>query len=115
MPSSTYDRLRRDLITAMKQRDQVAVSAIRTAIAAIDNASAVDVPQIRSIDWKPGLINEVPRREVDESETLRILEREIDEKRQAIQDLDGLGEIELVDLIERLRSEVEVLTRYVVG
>jgi uncharacterized protein len=36
-------RLRRDLIVAMEARDDVAVVALRSAIAAIDNAEAVEV------------------------------------------------------------------------
>ena len=37
-------RLRQDLTAAMKARDAVAVTALRSAIAAIDNAEAVEVP-----------------------------------------------------------------------
>jgi hypothetical protein len=35
-------RLRRDLTAALKERDPVAVAALRSAIAAIENAEAVD-------------------------------------------------------------------------
>jgi uncharacterized protein YqeY len=39
MPSPTYDRLRADIITAMKARDSVATTALRTADAAIKRAA----------------------------------------------------------------------------
>ena len=40
-PRALRDALRRDLASAMKAREPDAVSALRTAIAAIDNAEAV--------------------------------------------------------------------------
>jgi uncharacterized protein YqeY len=39
------DRLRRALPSAMKARDRLAVTALRSALAAIDNAGAVDATQ----------------------------------------------------------------------
>lgn len=43
-PQALRDALRRDLTRAMKAREPDAVSALRTAIAAIDNAEAVPAP-----------------------------------------------------------------------
>ena len=43
-PQALRDTLRRDLTRAMKAREPDAVSALRTAIAAIDNAEAVPAP-----------------------------------------------------------------------
>ena len=43
-PQALRDALRRDLASAMKTREPDAVSALRTAIAAIDNAEAVPAP-----------------------------------------------------------------------
>jgi uncharacterized protein YqeY len=42
--------MRRDLTAALKARDRVAVSALRSALAAIDNAEAVPVPDPRTSD-----------------------------------------------------------------
>jgi len=43
-PQALRDALRRDLTSAMKAREPDAVSALRTVIAAIDNAEAVPAP-----------------------------------------------------------------------
>lgn len=43
-PQALRDALRRDLASAMKAREPDAVSALRTVIAAIDNAEAVPAP-----------------------------------------------------------------------
>ena len=40
-----HDRLRRALPAAMRARDRPAMTALRSALAAIDNAGAVDQPQ----------------------------------------------------------------------
>ena len=47
-PRALRDALRRDLASAMKAREPDAVSALRTAIAAIDNAEAVPAPDERA-------------------------------------------------------------------
>jgi uncharacterized protein YqeY len=39
-------RMRRDLVDAMKARDQQAVAALRSTLAAIDNAEAVDAEEL---------------------------------------------------------------------
>ena len=44
-PRALRDALRRDLVGAMKARQPDAVAALRTAIAAIDNAEAVPAPE----------------------------------------------------------------------
>jgi uncharacterized protein YqeY len=43
-----HERLRRALPAAMKARDRPAVTALRSALAAIDNAGAVDPAQAPS-------------------------------------------------------------------
>ncbi|HEX7100822.1 MAG TPA: hypothetical protein VF377_16475 [Acidimicrobiia bacterium] len=109
MTSPTYERLRRDLITAMSQRDMVAVSAIRTAVAAIDNAGAVEAQHSAAPIGAGGFSPDVPRRELDEKAVAQILEAEIEERRTAMATLADLGQDSHV---ERLQREVEVLVRY---
>lgn len=115
MSSSIYDRLRRDLTEAMRRRDKTATTALRTAIAAIDNARAVDIGQVQASLTNVGLSHDVTRREVDDTEMARIIEREIEEREKAIADLGAYGRVDLDELVERLRGEVEVLARYLTG
>ena len=64
-------------------RDEVAVSALRSALAALDNASAVEVRDV--------------------------LAREIEERRSAAHAYDGLGR---PDTAARLRAEADVLAAF---
>ncbi len=114
-----HDRLRADLLTAMKARDAVAVSAIRSALAAIGNAEAVDTPAIPAPDGggphfagsRPGLgAAEAPRRALSEAEVDAILRGQIDERRAAASGYERLGDTERA---ARLREEAEVLAPYV--
>jgi uncharacterized protein len=67
------DLLRRDLGTALKARDAEAVAALRTTIAAIDNAEAVDTTTIGVGS------TEVPRRDLSMDDARAILHNHIDD------------------------------------
>ncbi|WP_221326256.1 GatB/YqeY domain-containing protein [Actinoplanes sp. L3-i22] len=101
------DRLRAALVPAMKARDKPAVTALRSALAAIENAAAVP-PQ----DPHHGLpavglgVTEAPRREQDDAEIERIVRAEISERRTAATDYDALGR---PDEATRLRAEAQAL------
>lgn len=105
--------LRDDLRRAMKDRDIAAVSAIRSALAAIANAEAVAVP-----DHDPtvepmgvvGLARDVPRRALDAEEVVAIVRRDVDERRAALPSYERHGDPARV---ERMRAELRVLARYV--
>ena len=81
------DRLRAALRTAMKSRDTLAVDAIRTALAAIDNAEAVDIAETTttfSVSRIAGSVAgvggaDVPRRSLTEAEMSVLVEREADD------------------------------------
>jgi uncharacterized protein len=81
--SPLYTRLRRALPPALKARDQVAIAALRAAVAAIDNAQAVEVP---SAPGSGGPIagavtglgaGDVPRRELSEDGIAAIVSAEL--------------------------------------
>jgi uncharacterized protein YqeY len=101
------ERLRAALVPAMKAKDRAAVSALRSALAAIENAAAV-APQ-DAVFGLPAVglgVTEVPRREQDDAEIERIVRAEIDERLAAAADYDRLGrEIEAT----RLRAEAAAL------
>jgi uncharacterized protein len=101
-------RLTAALPTAMKARDAAAVSALRSALAAIDNAAAVE-PAEESGHGLPAIglgVTEVPRRDQDHAEIERIVRAEITDRTAAAAEYDGLGR---TDRADRLRAEAQAL------
>jgi hypothetical protein len=81
------DRLRAALPAAIKARDQRTAAALRSALAAIENAEAVEIRDVRagaieSSPVGPGA-TEVARRELTEPEVAAIVRGEIEERRTA--------------------------------
>jgi uncharacterized protein YqeY len=125
-----HDRLRRALPAAMKARDRAAVDALRSALAAIDNAQAVDPPRPPPGDGgaepggaaggHPRLAGtvagvgaaEVARRPLSEAQMAEIVAREIAEREAAAGGYERVGQLELA---ERLRAEARVLASYLDG
>jgi len=108
-------RLRGALPTAMKARERDAVTAIRSALAAIDDAEAVDADAagLRTVDSEHlagtagGLgAGEVARASLDEEGTRAVVAREIAERRAAAADYDRLTR---PDDAARLRTEADAL------
>lgn len=90
-PSSTLrDNLRRALPGAMKAREPATVAALRSALAAIENAEAVvpGTPDDQGPAASPHVAGsavgvgaaEAPRRELSEEEVLELVTRERDER-----------------------------------
>jgi uncharacterized protein YqeY len=79
------DRLRRDLVTAMKAGDRRAVAALRQALAALANAEAPPMPDgPRSLVPPPvGRLAEHPRLELTATDVERILRAEVAEHEAA--------------------------------
>ena len=112
--------LRSDLTRALKARDQVAVAALRSALAALENAEAVRAPDAAA----PGAATsndggefiagslvgvgaaEVERRSLAEDEVRALLHAQVAEREQAAAEYDLLGRREEA---ERLRAEAGVL------
>jgi uncharacterized protein YqeY len=108
-------RLHDNLAAAMKTGDRAAVSALRSALSAIDNAEAVAPPgeqvvgdgPIAGARAGPG-VTDVPRRELSSSDIADIIRAEIAD-RQAAADL--YAERAEPERAERLRAEAAVLSR----
>ncbi|HZP54660.1 hypothetical protein [Actinocrinis sp.] len=105
-------RLRDALSGAIKARDKVAVAALRSTLAAIDNAEAVQVPQrageqlaIEQLRIGVGSA-QAARRELTEAQIERIVRGELAEREAAARDYQRAGRIEHA---ERLRGEIRVL------
>ncbi len=112
-------RLRAALTRAMKERDAVAVSALRSAIAAIDNAGAVDAPDAKATSG--GVIagatrgvgtTEVPRRELSEHEVTALVHHEIAQRETAAGEYERRG---CDDDAARLRAQIQVLAAQLRG
>jgi len=106
-------RMRRALVNAMKQRDDAATSALRSALAAIDNAEALRVGAAAPLADGPiaGAVSgvgaaEANRREVTEEEMVQIVRGEIASRLAAAAEYEQLGEDAQA---ARLRAEAAVL------
>jgi uncharacterized protein len=117
-PEHLRDRLRRALPTAMKARDAAAVAALRSALAAIENAEAADLTQApragvhhaRLAGTVPGLdAAEVTRRTLTDAQIEAIVRTEIADRHAAARDYDHAGQR---DRAERLRAEADTLSRH---
>lgn len=113
-------RMRRDLTVAMKARQADVVSALRTALAAIDNAEAVDVPPGDTVTASGPVAGaqagvgstEAARRVLSIEEVYALLETQIAERVAAADQYDAHGRHDMAD---RLRREAGILRSYVPG
>jgi uncharacterized protein YqeY len=116
MTPSLSDRLRAALPAAIRSRDTSAVSALRSALAAIENAAAVPPPGGADGRTPIGLpaiglgVTEVARREQDGAEVERIVRAEISDRHAAADEYERLGRRDRAD---RLRAEAKALLRHV--
>ena len=134
------DRLRRALPAAMKARDRPAVTALRSALAALDNAEAYDPDEalaeglsdlLEPAGWEPadpdaddvdaahpgfaGTVagvgaTEVERRSLTSRQVEGIVRAEIETREAAATVLEGIGKHEHA---ERVRAEMKVLLAHV--
>lgn len=120
-PDQFRARLRSGLTAAMKARDKDAVAALRTALAAIDDAQAVPLPPVAgpaaSGEHVAGAAvglgsTEVARRELTVDELRGVLRGQIGERVAEAVTYDGLGR---ADAADRLRREAAVLEAYLSG
>ena len=117
--SALHDSLRTALRQAMSARDAVAISALRSALAALDNAEAVSLPASDkpTVATHPTIAGstvgvgaaEVERRELSGDEERAVLQQEVDERLAAASQADLGGR---PDRAVRLRAEAEVLVRH---
>jgi uncharacterized protein len=111
------ERLRNALPGAIKARDTVAVAALRSALAAIENAETVDashaLPPVDHPDIAGGVsglgAGEVSRRRLTHTEMERIVRSEVADRQTAEREYQRAGQRERA---ERLRGEADVLLSY---
>jgi uncharacterized protein len=132
------DRLRRALPAAMKARDAPAVSALRSALAAIDNAEAIEKADGREVTPRAGTppgttppaettppagtgappfagtvvgvgAAEAERRQLTGGQVRELLRAEVSDREAAAHAFEQAGQPERA---ERLRQEARVLSAY---
>ncbi|KLI06152.1 glutamyl-tRNA amidotransferase [Mycolicibacterium conceptionense] len=109
------EKLRRSLLSARKSRDTVGVSAIRSALSAIDNA---ETPQADQTDTRiggtiagavPGVgSTETARRVLTDAEIRGLIQSEVDERLTAADEYIATGHHERAT---DLRSQAAVLAQ----
>ncbi|MDL5158247.1 GatB/YqeY domain-containing protein [Actinomycetospora termitidis] len=87
------ERLRSDLTTAMKARDQTRVATLRMALTAVANAETAGTEH----------------HDLSDDEVMDVLVRETKKRRESAEAFDGAGRSELA---ERERAEEQVLAGY---
>ena len=100
-------RLRADLKIALTNSDRLEMSQIRTLIAALENAEAVEV--VTSTEPKLGLDHDVARRVLDPDDVARIIALERDELLDAVA---RYRELVLVDELADLEARLRIVERY---
>jgi uncharacterized protein YqeY len=110
--------MREALPEAMRARDKAAVSALRTTLAALDNAAAVslDEAQLRGVALEQSPVGvgttEATRRELSERAVVDIVRAEVAERLEAAARLTAPAH---ADRAARLRAEADVLLRFLDG
>lgn len=115
---SLHNRMRQALPAAMRAREKATVSALRSALAALDNAGAVPVdaaaPGSSALEGSPAGAGatDVARRELSERSMADIVRAEADERLGAAAELTAPAH---ADRAERLRAEAAVLLGFLDG
>lgn len=112
------ERLRAALPAAMRARDKPTLALLRSTLAAIENAGAVELPDAPggglAIEQTPvgAGAAEAARRELSEADVERIVRAELAEREAAAQAYDAAGQ---PDRAEQLRAGVAVVSAYLPG
>ncbi|WP_040884729.1 hypothetical protein [Janibacter sp. HTCC2649] len=113
-------QLRAALKNAMKERDKLAVSALRSGLSAIDNAEAITTEPPAASDAESPIagaaiglgVTEAARRELTVDDVRALLRTEVEERREAATEIEGA---EHPDRAADLRREADVLESVVTG
>ncbi|BEP58450.1 hypothetical protein GmRootV35_56810 [Variovorax sp. V35] len=94
-----------DLLLAMKAKDSVAISALRSVLSALDNASAVPASTVPVPVF--GLNGDVPRRELSDMDCQEIIGAEIGAWSLAAQEHERLGNGDEAALLRAQKAAIE--------
>ena len=109
-------RLSIDLRNAVKEKNSLAVNAIRSLMSAIDNAGAVPVKKPEVMPMSGGIAgateglgsSEALRRELSDVEIKQIIQKEINEMAEAVELINNDSRPESKELIEQM----DILKKY---
>jgi uncharacterized protein YqeY len=104
--TSLAARIRADLAEALKERDMARAKLLRTTLAAIENAEAVE--GVRSVEGVVGY-GDVSRRTLTDEDVSGIISREVEEWQFALAEYERIGQDEKA---ETLRYELGILRGY---
>lgn len=98
----------------MKARNRVAVSALRSALVAIENGEAVEVTTPRQVAGNEYIAGATSGRaaEVDRRDRRRcagLVQSQVDQRSMAVREYEELGR---QDVADRLRAEADVMRGY---
>jgi uncharacterized protein YqeY len=106
-PMSLREQIKADLPAAMRERQTIVVATLRSLMAAIDNAGAVEQGAPSGpIVGRPA---DVPRKTLSAQDVRKIVQAEADERSGAIATYERLGKTTDAN---RLREELTVISRY---
>ncbi|MFI0938252.1 hypothetical protein [Streptomyces sp. NPDC021020] len=114
-PGALQQRLRAALPAAMRARDKATLALLRSTLAAIENAEAVELPDAPgvslAIEQTPvgAGAAEVARRELTDADVERIVRAELAEREAAAEAYDRAGQPAQA---EQLRAGVAVVSGY---
>ncbi len=103
------NRIQQDLTASLKARDLATTRVLRSLLAAIGNAEAVDTTADPDFGTVGAFASDVERLELNDADVVRIVAAEVAERREAINTYLG---VDRSDLAEVMETEIEVLTRY---
>jgi uncharacterized protein YqeY len=110
-PTPIERRMRADLPRAMRARDSTAVTALRTALAAIANAEAPPVESVPSAQARHQLVDH-PRLVLTESDVREVIRQEIAWRDATIGDLSQTEAAPAQAEIASLQAQAAVLKSY---
>lgn len=102
-------RLRAGVTTALRQRDRVTADALRSVLAALENAEAVPAPSTSEHIVGVGAAD-VPRLHLDEAAEQAVVEREIAELRSAAAEYDTHGDADRATELRRAADLIHTAT-----
>jgi uncharacterized protein len=107
--TSLPDRVQADLLLARKARDEHAVTALRTLLAAFSNAEAPPAPPMSSLDPRVIGLKEHERLVLTDADHRHILDEQLAIRDEAAAEYDAIGQTEAAAAV---RAERAVLERY---
>ena len=109
MTTTLPDRVQADLLVARKARDDAAINALRTLLAALSNAEAPPAPSTSSLARPTIGLVEHERVVLTDDDHQRILREQIDDRDTAAAEYDDIGQ---AGAAAALRAERAALERY---